>query len=57
MTEQAFEAFKKRVYQKLSEEDKNILPETWWESVIRHYFNMGYSLERTVRAILETIRK
>jgi len=30
---------------------------TWWESVIRHYYNLGYSEERTVRSIIETMTK
>ena len=57
MDNNGFEIFKKKVYVKLSEEDKSILPDTWWESVIKHYYNMGYTVERTVRSILETVRK
>ena len=57
MDEKDFETYKKRVYERLSETDKNILPQTWWESVIKHYYSTGYSVERTVRAILETVRK
>jgi len=57
MDEKDFEAYKKKVYNRLSEADKNILPQTWWESVIKHYYNTGYSVDRAVRAILETVRK
>jgi hypothetical protein len=57
MDDRFFEAYKKRVYEKLSETEKSVLPMTWWESVIRHYYNLGYSEERTVRVILETMTK
>jgi hypothetical protein len=38
-----FEEYKKRVYGRLSETDRKIIPLSWWDSVIRHYFNLGYS--------------
>lgn len=52
-----FEAYRRRVYEKLSETERGVLPMTWWESVIRHYYKLGYSEERTVRVILETMTK
>jgi hypothetical protein len=52
-----FEAYKTKVYEKLIGTDRTILPSTWWETVIRHYYNNGYSEERTVRAIQETMQK
>jgi hypothetical protein len=52
-----FEEYKKRVYGRLSETDRKIIPLSWWDSVIRHYFNLGYSDERAVRAILETMER
>jgi hypothetical protein len=57
MEDRFFEAYKKRVYEKLSETERGIIPMTWWESVIRHYYGLGYSEERTVRAIIETMTK
>jgi hypothetical protein len=57
MDDTFFEAYKKRVYEKLSETERDVIPMTWWESVIRHYYNLGYSEERTVRVILETMTK
>jgi len=52
-----FETYKTKVYEKLTGTDRTILPSTWWETVIRHYYNNGYSEERTVRAIQETMQK
>lgn len=62
MTQQAtedryFEAYKTRVYEKLTDADRSILPSAWWETVIRHYYENGYSEERAVRAIQETMKK
>ena len=34
MADQFFEAYKKRVYDKLSETDKKIIPVAWWDSEI-----------------------
>ena len=53
--DQFFQAYKKRVYEKLSESERGVIPLTWWDSVIRYYFSQGYSEERTVRIILETM--
>jgi hypothetical protein len=52
-----FEAYKARVYEKLTEADRSILPSSWWETVIRHYYHSGYSEERAVRSIQETMKK
>ena len=52
-----FEAYKAKVYEKLTESDKTVLPSSWWETVIKHYYNNGYSEERTVRAIRETMNR
>jgi len=52
-----FEAYKARVYEKLTEADRSILPSSWWETVIRHYYKSGYSEERAVRSIQETMKK
>ena len=53
--DQFFQAYKKRVYGRLSESERGVIPLTWWDSVIRYYFGLGYSEERTVRIILETM--
>jgi hypothetical protein len=52
-----FEAYKLKVYERLTEADRNVLPSAWWETVIRHYYKNGYSEERAVRAIQETMNK
>ena len=57
MDEKFFDAYKKLVYERLTEIDKDIIPLKWWDSVIKHYYNVGYSEERTVRTILETMKK
>jgi hypothetical protein len=57
MDDKFFETYKKRVYEKLTTINKNVIPPAWWDSVIKHYYNLGYSEERTVRTILETMNK
>ena len=52
-----FEAYKTKVYEKLTDADRSVLPSAWWETVIRHYYKNGYSEERAVRAIQETMKR
>ena len=57
MGEQLLELYKKRVWEKLPKDDKQVIPPAWWDTVIKHYFRLGYSEEQTVRVILETMQK
>jgi hypothetical protein len=57
MEDTIFEAYKARVYAKLTEINKDVIPPTWWDTVIKHYYNQGYSEERAVRSIMETMNK
>jgi hypothetical protein len=52
-----FEMYKAKVYERLTETDRELIPAKWWETVIKHYYSQGYSEERTVRAIQETMQK
>jgi hypothetical protein len=42
---------------KISEADKQALPLGWWETVIKHYYRLGYSEDETVRVVLETMKR
>ena len=57
MEDKFLESYKKTVYTKLNENQKGVLPLTWWDSVINYYYRMGYTEERTVQVILETMNK
>jgi len=57
MEDKFLEMYKKSVYEKLHEVDRSIIPPSWWDSVIRHYRDLGFSEEQTVRVILETMHK
>ncbi len=57
MEDKYFETYKNKVYEKLKTIDTNVIPPTWWDSVIKHYYTQGYSEERTVRTIMETMQK
>ena len=57
MDDKFFDSHKKRVLARLATIDRTMLPEAWWDTVIRHYYTQGFSVERTVQVILETIRK
>jgi hypothetical protein len=57
MEDKFFAAYKSRVYAKLTEAQRGAIPPTWWDSVIKYYYTMGYSEEQTVNIILETMKK
>jgi hypothetical protein len=57
MEDRFFDAYKKKVYEKLSETEKKVIPPAWWDSVIKHYYSLGYTEERTVTIILETMKR
>lgn len=52
-----FENYKKRVFDRLKEIDQTLIPESWLESVVKHYYLQGLSADRTVTIILETLKK
>jgi len=57
MSDKFFNQYRRRVLDRLTEVDRDIIPATWWDTVIRHYYELGYTPERTVNVILETVRK
>jgi hypothetical protein len=57
MEDKLFELYKKSVWSKLPKESAEVIPPAWWESVIKHYYNLGYPEDQTVRVILETMGK
>jgi hypothetical protein len=57
MHDKVFDLYKAKVYGKIKEIDHDIIPATWWDTVIRYYFNSGYSEERAAHTILETLKK
>ena len=57
MEDKLFELYRKSVWEKIGKEDKSVIPAAWWDTVIAHYYRLGYSEEETVRVVLETMRK
>jgi hypothetical protein len=57
MQERMFERYKSKVYEKIKEIDRDIIPAGWWDTVIKYYFTSGYSEERAAHTILETLKK
>ncbi len=57
MPDKMFEIYKRKVYEKIREIDQTVIPTDWWETVIKYYYNSGYSEERAAHTILETLRK
>lgn len=57
MGDPLYEFYRKSVWQKIEKEDKSVIPAAWWDTVIAHYYRMGYSEEETVRVVLETMKK
>jgi len=56
MQERMFELYKSAVYLKIKELDRDAIPASWWDTLIRHYFKMGFTEERAALAILETMK-
>ena len=57
MSDRYFDQYRRRVLDRLVQIDRDVIPSTWWDTVIRHYYDLGYSTERTVQVILETMKK
>ena len=57
MEDKRYETYKKAVYDRLSQQQKDIIPLAWWDSVIKYYYRMGYLEDQTVHVILETMSK
>ncbi len=57
MEDKILEMYKKRIWEKIHETDRSVIPSEWWETVIKHYYELGYSEEETVRVIRETMMK
>jgi len=56
MVERMFELYKSSVYLKIKEFDRDAIPASWWDTLIRHYFKMGYTDERAALSVLETVK-
>ncbi len=57
MEDKIFDLYRKRVWEKILESDRSVISSEWWETVIRHYYQQGYSEVETVRMIRETMMK
>lgn len=57
MADKILEMYRKRVWEKIREVDRSVIPSEWWETVIKHYYELGYSEDETVRVIRETMVK
>ncbi len=57
MEDKILALFKKRVWEKIREMDRSVIPSEWWETVIKHYYELGYSEDETVRVIRESMMK
>lgn len=57
MEDKILTLYKKRVWEKIRQTDRSVIPSEWWETVIKHYYELGYSEDETVRVIRETMVK
>ncbi len=57
MEDKILDMYKRRVWEKIREADRSVIPSEWWATVIKPYYEMGYSEEETVRVIRETMMK
>ena len=57
MDEKRFEQYQERVHEKITEINRDIIPPSWWDTVIKYHYDHGFSEERTAQIILETIKK
>lgn len=57
MEDREFERFMERVYATIREIDRDVIPASWWDAVIKYYYDHGLSESRTTQTILETMRR
>jgi hypothetical protein len=57
MEDKQFERFKARVHENLRNIDPRIIPASWYETVMKYYYDHGFSEERTAQTILETMKE
>lgn len=55
--ERMFELYKSAVYAKIKKLDRDATPASWWDTLIRHYFKVGYTEERAALSVLEMVKK
>ena len=55
MRENSFEAYKIRVFRAIFKIDRKVNPASLGETLIRHYFNAGYSERSAAIAMIEVV--
>ena len=55
MRESHFETYKSRVFKTMLEIDGRANPASLGDTLIRHYFNSGYSEKRAATAMIEVV--
>jgi len=56
MREKFFETYKTRVFKTILEIDRTANPSTLGDTLIRHYFNAGYTEKSAATAVIEVVR-
>ena len=55
MRDSYFETYKTRVFKTILEIDRNANPESLGDTMIRHYYNAGYSEKSAANAMIEVV--
>jgi len=55
MRESLFEIYRNRVFKTVLEIDRKINPSSLGETLLRHYFDAGYTEKRAATAIIEVV--
>jgi hypothetical protein len=56
MRDKFFETYKTRVFKTILEIDRTANPSTLGDTLIKHYFNAGYSERSAATAVIEVVR-
>jgi hypothetical protein len=56
MKDREFDLYKHGVLERIKEVDHNIVSPFWWDTLIKYYFNAGFSKKQAARSILEIVR-
>ena len=55
MKDVGFDRFQAKVHETIKNIDPLIIPASWYETVMRYYYEHGFTVNATTQTILETV--
>jgi hypothetical protein len=57
MEDRVFELYRRKVCDRIRVIDRDVTPAPWWDTVIRYYYDHGFSEQLTAQTVVETMKK